>query len=246
MKVRKLSCGIVVILVIIVGIRVFILSGTDKNLSKASSDASGNSSILKSDSEVKSNSSEDKLSATLNANKAKYDASSEVSKDLNPVSSVLDLNKSFISCHSEPADVDANSGATGKASIYGKNLSVIPTQVLINKAIVSGKNQSAEIMGIGIDFKPMIVVTGSKSETKISIDFTAYDDADGEYSIVNTETNTVAASFSGKKDVQEILFTPTQSGGYSIIRGQYTLGIIEVVDKLESTDLEQVRKKYLK
>jgi hypothetical protein len=245
MKILKISGMVIIVLLSIAGAKVFTLSRTNLNPSKASSNASAvlSAEISKAESKPNNGGSPSQAS-TLGS--PKPEASSETLKASGSASSTLDLNDSFLSCHADPEYVDTKSGATGKASIYGKNLSVIPTQVLIGKASASNKNQSIELMGIGLDFKPLIIVTGSNKETKITLDLSAFDVADGKYNIVHTETNVVVASFYGKKGIQEIKFNPEKAGGYSIIKDKYTFGAIEVVDNLDSADLEQVRKKYIK
>lgn len=245
MKILKISGILIVVLLSIVGFKAFTLSGINLNPSKTSSNGSSDLSAGISRSEVKPNNGGNPSDVST-SEILKYETAPKTLDTSSPASDVLDLNNSVLSCHVDSDDVDAQTGATSKASIYGNNLSVIPTQVLIKKASVSGKNQNAEFMGIGIDFLPLIIVTGSNKDTKIKLDFTGFNDAEGKYNIVNTATNVEVASFSGKKDVQEIQFSAQKSGGYSIIKDKYTLGVIEVVDSLDSADLEQVRKKYIK
>ncbi|MDF2671776.1 MAG: heavy metal-associated domain protein, partial [Clostridiales bacterium] len=52
-------------------------------------------------------------------------------------------------------------------------------------------------------------------------------------------------SFTAKKGINEIEFNPGKTGGFGIVSGDYILGIIEVVDNLETADLEELREKYL-
>ena len=49
----------------------------------------------------------------------------------------------------------------------------------------------------------------------------------------------------GKKGINEVEFRSDKAGGYAIVTGDYILGIIEVVDNIETTNLEELRKLYL-
>jgi hypothetical protein len=243
MKIHKLS-GVLIILLLIIGIVGFILSNRKLSSSQTAVKNSGELSIkdsLLEDEPADMNST----SVTDSIDTTESDTTSGTVETSAAEPSVLDLNDSFLSCHTEPEDVDAESGATTKASIYGNNLSIIPAAVLINKASVSDEKQSAEFKGIVIDFKPMIIVTGSSKETKITFDLTAFEYAEGQYTIIDMVTQEAAASFTGTKGVQEVNFDAQKSGGYAIIKDNYTLGLIEVVDDLGSVDLEEVRKKYI-
>jgi len=52
-------------------------------------------------------------------------------------------------------------------------------------------------------------------------------------------------TFTAKKGINEVEFNATESGFYGILKNESVLGLIEVVDDLESTDIEKVREKFL-
>jgi plastocyanin domain-containing protein len=63
------------------------------------------------------------------------------------------------SCCAVP--VDDGSEAPSQPSIYGDDINKVPTDTLINKAILNGKYQSAKFKGTGYELQPLIVVTSS-------------------------------------------------------------------------------------
>jgi len=66
-----------------------------------------------------------------------------------------------------------------------------------------------------------------------------------QYLILDINTGEEVISFTGKKGINEVEFSPNKAGGYGIVKDDYILGIIEVVDNIETTDIEEVRELYL-
>ncbi len=141
--------------------------------------------------------------------------------------------------------IDDGSNSSSQPSIYGDDISQVPTDKLINKAIMTGKYQSAKFKGIGYELQPLIVVTGSSTKTKLTFDLNAFDNAEGEYIIKDADTGEQVASFTAKKGINEIEFNSKKAGGYGIVCGNNILGIIEVVENLGTANLEEIRAKYL-
>lgn len=148
-------------------------------------------------------------------------------------------------CAGPVADDGSGSGASTQSSIYGSDLTKVPTDVLVSKALSAGKIQSATFKGKGYELQPLIIVTGSSASTKLTFDLNAFDNAEGEYAIVDANTGDKVSSFTAKKGINEVEFSPKKSGGYAIVKDNSVLGIIEAVDNLKTTDLEKVRSKYL-
>jgi sulfite exporter TauE/SafE/plastocyanin domain-containing protein/copper chaperone CopZ len=130
-------------------------------------------------------------------------------------------------------------------SIYGNDITKVPTETLVSKALAAGQYQSVKFKGIGYELQPLIVVTGSGSSTKITFDLNAFDNAEGEYLILDAVTGDKVSSFTAKKGSTDFEFKPKKAGGYAILKDNGILGIIEVVDDLKGTKLEDVRNKYL-
>lgn len=147
------------------------------------------------------------------------------------------------SCCAVP--IDEESETPSEPSIYGDDLSQVPTDRLVKKSIASGKYQSAVFKGTGYELEPLIVVTGSSSKTKLTFDLSDFDNAEGEYIIVDAENGEEVTTFTAKKGINEIEFNPGRAGGFGIVRGNYILGVIEVVDDLENVDLDEIRAVYL-
>lgn len=149
-------------------------------------------------------------------------------------------------CAGPVADNGSGSGTSSQPSIYGNDITKVPTENLVNKALVAGKYQSATFKGKGYELQPLIVVTGNSSSTKLTFDLSAFDNAEGKYLIVDATTGNEVSSFTTKKGINVVEFNPGKVGGYAILKDNGVLGIIEVVDNLKTTDLEKVRDKYLK
>jgi sulfite exporter TauE/SafE/plastocyanin domain-containing protein/copper chaperone CopZ len=130
-------------------------------------------------------------------------------------------------------------------SIYGDDITQVPTDELVNKAIVDGKNQSAKFKGLGYELQPLIVVTGSSEKTKLTFDLSSFDNAEGEYLIVNAENGDEIASFNAKKGINEVEFNPKKAGAYAILKDNIVIGIVEAVKDLKSADVEKIRETYL-
>lgn len=148
------------------------------------------------------------------------------------------------SCCAGPVAGDS-SNEPSQPSIYGSDITKAPTETLINKALVAGKDQSAKFKGIGYELQPLIVVTESSAKTKLTFDLSAFDNAEGEYLIADAATGDEIISFTAIKGINEVEFSPQKVGGYAIVKDNIVLGVIEVVDNIKTTDMEKVREKYL-
>ena len=146
------------------------------------------------------------------------------------------------SCCAVPIDEDSDEAS--QSSIYG-DIDQVPTETLINKALFDGKYQSATFKGIGYELQPLIAVTGSREKAKLTFDLSDFDNAEGQYLILDINTGEEVISFTVKKGINEVEFSPNKAGGYGIVKDDYILGIIEVVDNIETTDIEEVRELYL-
>jgi plastocyanin domain-containing protein/sulfite exporter TauE/SafE/copper chaperone CopZ len=149
-------------------------------------------------------------------------------------------------CAGPVTDDGSGSGTSSQPSIYGSDITKVPTESLINKALTAGKYQSATFKGKGYELQPLIVVTGNSLSTKLTFDLNAFDNAEGKYLIVEATTGNEVTSFTAKKGINVVEFSPKKVGGYAILKDNGVLGIIEVVDNLKTTDIEKVRDKYLK
>ncbi|GKU24562.1 sulfite exporter TauE/SafE family protein [Clostridium folliculivorans] len=134
--------------------------------------------------------------------------------------------------------------AAQSSSIYGNDLTKVPTETLINKASGTGKNLSAKFNGIGYELKPAILVTSSNSTTKLTFDMTKFDNPEGTYEILDTVTGKKLSEFTFKKGINVVEFVPNATTSYAILKDNQFIGIIEVVDDLKNKNLEEIRSKY--
>ncbi|MPM17329.1 hypothetical protein SDC9_63717 [bioreactor metagenome] len=144
------------------------------------------------------------------------------------------------------ATSSSNLSTEVKRSIYGTDISKAKTEFLVNKAVKSNGSQSAKFNGIGYEFQPLIAVTESNLNTKVTFDLSNFDEAESEFYILDGDTTEEVTSFNGKKGISEIELSPNKSGFYMIVKDDSILGIIQVVDNLDNADLEEIRKTYLK
>jgi len=122
-------------------------------------------------------------------------------------------------------------------SIYGDDISKVPTEMLIGKA----ENNTLKINGIGYELQPLAAVVEKGSTTVITFDFTDFDNAEGTYVIADGYTGEEITSFTAVKGINQIEIAPGETSLYGIVKGNALLGIIEVVDNIDNIDLEEIR-----
>ena len=140
---------------------------------------------------------------------------------------------------------ETNPAASAGPSIYGSDLAKTPIDILVRKAKVSNNTQSLTISGIGYELSPIIAVIQSGVKANLSFDLTKFDNAEGLYSIIDAESKTIS-SFEGKKGINQVALTFDKPGVYGIIKGNTTLGLIDISEDIKSIILEDLRDKYLK
>lgn len=149
------------------------------------------------------------------------------------------------SCCAAPLDESSDSGASTKESIYGSDITVVPTETIINKASSSGKYYNATFKGIGYEFKPLIIVTEISLKTKVTFDLNSFDNPEDKFEVLDLSTGDTVTTFSGNKGVNELILSPRKPGSYGIVKDDNLLGIVEVVKNIKTIDLSSIRQKYL-
>lgn len=151
--------------------------------------------------------------------------------------------------NSDPATADSapSSNATTQAeSIYGNDINQVPTDRLIKKATIANEGQTVAIKGIGYELEPLIVVTKTGVPTKLSMDLSSYDYAEGNFAVVDLSNMQIITQFTGVKNMNEVDFTVDKSGSYGIYADEELIGILEFADNMDTVDLEQLRNTYLR
>jgi sulfite exporter TauE/SafE/plastocyanin domain-containing protein/copper chaperone CopZ len=130
-------------------------------------------------------------------------------------------------------------------SIYGDDLSNVPADRLVKKAVIAGTTQSLNIKGIGYEFDPLIIVVNKNIKTKLSFDLKAFENPAGRFTVIDGASGDAVASFNGSNSIVNFEFTFDRPGGYGILKNNQIYGIIEVLDDINLAEIEAVRDKYL-
>lgn len=138
------------------------------------------------------------------------------------------------SCCAGPIDEGSYSSSQ---SIYGDDISKVPTDRLIGKA----KDNSITVKGLGYELQPLVSVVSNSETTKIKFDFAYFDNPQGQYAIVDGYTGEAVASFEVEKGINEVEFKSGESEIYGIVKENTLLGIITTVDDVENADIEEMR-----
>lgn len=130
-------------------------------------------------------------------------------------------------------------------SIYGDDISKIPTEKLIRKATLKSNIQTINLKGIGYEFEPLVVVLDKQTTAKIIFDLTDFDNPEGTWDFVDYQEKKVISSFKGRKGIVDVNFKATSPNTFGIYKDQKITSIIEVVDDLKTTNVETIREKFL-
>lgn len=134
-------------------------------------------------------------------------------------------------------------GADVRPSIYGDDISKVPTNRLIQKASITGDTQTIVVKGIGYEFDPLVAVIAKGKPAKFIFELTQFDSPEGKFEIMEGASKNTLISFPGNRGSTVVQLNPAQSGSYGIVKKGKLLGVIEVVDDITEIDLEKVRVK---
>jgi sulfite exporter TauE/SafE/plastocyanin domain-containing protein/copper chaperone CopZ len=157
-----------------------------------------------------------------------------------PDSSIPQPNSGMSCCTGNPA------GSVPQApSIYGNDLRQVSTDRLLRKANISGDVQSLSIKGIGYEFEPLVGVVQKGIKTKLSIDFSSFDNKEGGFTLLNASSGDKIVSFSVTEDITNVEFNIDKSGTYVIVKDNMVVFAVEVADSLQNANLEDIRKELV-
>lgn len=131
-------------------------------------------------------------------------------------------------------------------SIYGDDISRVATERLIKKAGLVNNEQAIVVKGTGYELEPLVIVANKGVHTKMPLDLTDFDKAEGYFMILNSNTMQIVTDFNGTKGIVDVEFNISDPGSYGIYLNEKELiGIIDVVEDLTTVNLEEVRSKYI-
>jgi sulfite exporter TauE/SafE/plastocyanin domain-containing protein/copper chaperone CopZ len=160
-----------------------------------------------------------------------------VSKDKTTIpsgSGCCSTNGTSSCCNSQP-----------QSSIYGDDISKVPTERILQKATLENQQQAVKLKGIGYEFEPLVAVIAKQIRTTITFDLTEFDNPEGNWEIVDYRQKKIISTFQGQKGFVEVNFQAESSGTFGIYKDRKVTGVIEVVDDLETINLETLRAKFL-
>lgn len=142
------------------------------------------------------------------------------------------------SCCARP--IDEGAPATSQ-SIYGDDITKVPTELLVGKAA----DNKIRIKGLGYELQPLVSVVSNTEITKITFDFAYFDNAEGEYAIVDGNTGEAVKVFNAVTGNNEVEFKSGESEIYGIVKDGALIGIITTVDDVDNADLEAIRENLI-
>jgi plastocyanin domain-containing protein len=168
----------------------------------------------------------------------------KVVDDVNAVDVTKD--NTVIASESGCCNTEENSAccAAKPESIYGNDISNIPTERMIHKATINNNLQTIMLKGTGYELEPLVVVVEKHTPAKLAFDLTNFANAAGDWHLVDYPQQKTIASFTGRQGVVEVDFDQADASTFTIYKDDKITGVIEVVDELDATDLEKVRAKF--
>jgi plastocyanin domain-containing protein/sulfite exporter TauE/SafE/copper chaperone CopZ len=130
-------------------------------------------------------------------------------------------------------------------SIYGDDISKVPTERILQKATLHNEKQTVKLKGMGYEFEPLVVVISKQIMTILTFDLAEFDNPEGNWEIIDYRQKKIISSFQGKNGIVEVNFRAESPGTFGIYKNRKVTGVIEVVDDLATTDLEKLRTKFL-
>ncbi|MDF2675342.1 MAG: heavy metal transport/detoxification protein [Clostridiales bacterium] len=130
-------------------------------------------------------------------------------------------------------------------SIFGDDLSKVPTDRIVKKALLVVNNQSYDFKGIGYEFDPLILVINKDINTKLSFDLKQFDNNAGKFIVIDGKTGEEVTSFTGSNGVVNLEYNFKKAGGYGILKDGKIIAVIEAVEDIKKADLGSIRSNYL-
>jgi sulfite exporter TauE/SafE/plastocyanin domain-containing protein/copper chaperone CopZ len=127
-------------------------------------------------------------------------------------------------------------------SIYGDDISAVPTEFLIEKQ--DPDTGKIYIDGIGYELQPLVGIVQTGKELTLEFNFSEFIDREDSYYIINNENGSILESFTVSGKTATANLTPDMPGTYLIAKNQSLIGIIHAEDNPENLDIESIRRLY--
>jgi len=167
----------------------------------------------------------------------------KVVDDLKSASSTASSNASGADSSTSGGTPSSNSQTS---SIYGNDISQVPTDRLIKKVQVVNNEQTISIKGKGSELEPIVIVANPGRKIKASFDLASFDQPETPFLIMDANTKEIVSEFTGTKGIINVEFTINKTGTFGIYQNEEDLlGVIDIEKDIQSVDLEQIRSKYI-
>ncbi len=132
-----------------------------------------------------------------------------------------------------------------RPSIYGDDISRIPTDRLLKKAVAANSRQTVQVAGIGYELEPLIIVISQELSARVVFNFAKFDTPEGKWEIVAYDRKKVIQTFSGTNGIYELDLPPQPPGTMGIYHKGEIVGVIEVVENAANADPDKILAKLL-
>lgn len=132
-----------------------------------------------------------------------------------------------------------------RPSIYGDDISRIPTDRLLKKAVAGSQGQTVHIAGIGYELEPLIIVISKEIPAQVLFNFEKFDAPAGKWEIVAYDRKQVIQTFNGTKTTYALDLPPQSPGTLGIYHQGEIVGVVEVVENAAAADPAKILAKLL-
>lgn len=133
-----------------------------------------------------------------------------------------------------------------KPSIFGTDVSKLPSARLVKLAKLKGQTQRVTVTGIGTEFDPPLLVVQNNVMMYLHYNMKKFDNPRGEYTIINIKKGTQLSSNLENKRSFTLEFRFFGSGSYAVLKDGFVINAIKVVDNLRTVDIDKIRSEFLK
>lgn len=161
-----------------------------------------------------------------------------------PKTETAPSSSSSMSCCSGSGTTTQNQSA-GSSSIFGNNISVVPSNRLVKLVRIKNHNALIDIHGINNEVDPPIIVTSKGALSTITYHMEKFGFPVAEYTIVDMASGARLKTTKELTSVFSLSYRFTRAGSYAVLKGNQMLNAIKVVDSLKAVNVDQIRSEFI-